>query len=90
MTIRGGGPPAAAPSAPPVPPPPPSATRDHFQAANVCGYPAVAVPSGFTSEGKPTSITFLGRLYNEAQILAVAKAYQDRAGWHLKRPSLAS
>jgi len=48
----------------------------------------VSVPNGFTDEGKPTGITFLGRLYNEAQILAVAKAYQDRAGWHLRRPSL--
>jgi Asp-tRNA(Asn)/Glu-tRNA(Gln) amidotransferase A subunit family amidase len=71
-----------------TPPPPPSAIRDHFQVANVCGYPAVSVPNGFTSEGKPTSITFLGRLYNEAQILALAKACQDRAGWHRTQPNL--
>ena len=69
-------------------PPPPSAIRDHFTAANLCGYPAVSVPNGFTADGKPTSITFLGRLYNEAEILSLAKAYQDRAGWHLKHPSL--
>jgi hypothetical protein len=41
---------------------PPSAIRDHFQVANLCGYPAVSVPNGFTAEGRPTSITFLGRL----------------------------
>ena len=79
---RAGGPDAA----PPVPPP--SVIRDHFQAANLCGYPAVSVPNGFTAEGRPTSITFLGRLYAEAEMLAVARAYQERAGFHLKHPRL--
>lgn len=93
MTMSGGGPaPAAGTPAPPTPPPPrpqrPSAIRDHFQVANVCGYPAVAVPSGFTAAGRPTSMTFLGRLFNEAQILALARAYQERAGWHRTHPRL--
>jgi Asp-tRNA(Asn)/Glu-tRNA(Gln) amidotransferase A subunit family amidase len=66
----------------------PSSMGTHFQIANLCGYPAVAVPHGFTAAGQPTSITFLGRLYNESQILALAKAYQDAAGWHLKHPTL--
>jgi Asp-tRNA(Asn)/Glu-tRNA(Gln) amidotransferase A subunit family amidase len=81
---------AALPATPPTPPPPqpPSATRDHFSAANICGYPAISIPNGFTKEGKPTAITFLGRLYNEAGILALAKAYQDRAGWHKRTPIL--
>jgi len=68
---------------------PPSAIRDHFQAANICGYPAVSVPNGFTADGKPTSITFMGRLFGEAAMLALARAYQEAAGWHLKQPSLA-
>jgi len=71
-------------------PPPPSAIRDHFQVANLCGYPAVSVPNGFTADGKPTSITFLGRLYNEADILAVARVYQERAKWIERRPALTS
>ena len=81
---------ATVPAPTPAPPPnqQPSAIRDHFQVANVCGYPAVSIPSGFTADGKPTSITFLGRLYNEAQVLALAKAYQDRAGWHRTTPKL--
>jgi Asp-tRNA(Asn)/Glu-tRNA(Gln) amidotransferase A subunit family amidase len=70
--------------------PPPSAIRDHFQVANLCGYPAVSVPNGFTVEGRPTSVTFLGRLYNEGDILAVARAYQERAGWIHRQPSLKS
>jgi Asp-tRNA(Asn)/Glu-tRNA(Gln) amidotransferase A subunit family amidase len=72
----------------PPPTPPPSAIRDHFQVANLCGYPAVSVPNGFTAEGRPTSITFLGRLYAEAEMLAVARAYQERAGFHRKHPRL--
>jgi Asp-tRNA(Asn)/Glu-tRNA(Gln) amidotransferase A subunit family amidase len=66
----------------------PSPIRDHFTVANLCGYPAVSVPNGFTADGHPTSITFMGRLYNEAQILALARAYQEKAGWYLRRPAL--
>lgn len=80
-----GGPPAGGP---PTPPLPPNAVRDHFQVANLCGYPALAVPNGFAATGQPTSITFMGRLYNEAEVLALAKAYQDATGFHLKHPTL--
>jgi Asp-tRNA(Asn)/Glu-tRNA(Gln) amidotransferase A subunit family amidase len=38
--------------------------------------------------GTTVSLTFLGQLYGEAQLLAVAKAYQDATGFHLKHPSL--
>lgn len=72
----------------PAAPPPPNAIRDHFQVANLCGYPAVSVPNGFTADGRPTSITFMGRLYAEAEMLAVARAYQEKSGWHLRHPSL--
>ncbi len=39
--------------------------------------------------GTPVSLTFLGNLYGEAKMLALAKAYQDATGFHLKHPSLA-
>jgi Asp-tRNA(Asn)/Glu-tRNA(Gln) amidotransferase A subunit family amidase len=66
----------------------PSAIRDHFQAANICGYPAASVPNGFTADGRPTSITFMGRLFGEAPMLALARAYQEAAGWHRRHPDL--
>jgi Asp-tRNA(Asn)/Glu-tRNA(Gln) amidotransferase A subunit family amidase len=89
MPVRSSGSATAPPPAPtPAAQQPPSAIRDHFQVANVCGYPAVSVPSGFTVDGRPTSITFLGRLYNEAQILALARVYQDHARWHETNPKL--
>lgn len=38
--------------------------------------------------GTPVSLTFLGHLYGEAKMLALAKAYQDATGFHLKHPAL--
>jgi Asp-tRNA(Asn)/Glu-tRNA(Gln) amidotransferase A subunit family amidase len=66
----------------------PNRTRDEHDVSNTCGIPAVVVPNGFTSNGKPTSLTFHGRLYNESGVLALAKAYQDATSWHLKHPPL--
>src|SRR5882724_8660807 len=38
--------------------------------------------------GTPTSLTFLRRLYGEADLLAFARAYQEATGFHLKHPGL--
>jgi len=32
------------------------------------------------------SLSFVGRLWGEADALAVAKAYQDATGFHLRHP----
>ncbi len=53
---------------------------------NLTGHPVVCLPVGFNQNGLPTSITFLGNLYDEATILAVAKAYQDATEWNKKHP----
>ncbi len=53
---------------------------------NVCGLPIVVVPCGFTSRGQPRSVTFVGKLYQEAKLMAVAKAFQDATDYHLKKP----
>jgi Asp-tRNA(Asn)/Glu-tRNA(Gln) amidotransferase A subunit family amidase len=55
---------------------------------SLTGYPSVAVPNGFTAAGMPTSVTFSGHLYREGELLALAKAYQDLTGHHLKQPPL--
>ena len=36
----------------------------------------------------PTAITFTGRLYGETELLAVAHAYQEATGHHLKHPPM--
>jgi Asp-tRNA(Asn)/Glu-tRNA(Gln) amidotransferase A subunit family amidase len=55
---------------------------------NLTGHPSVTLPHGFDEKGHPTGLTFIGKLFGEAQMLAMAKAYQDSTGWHLKHPKL--
>ena len=38
--------------------------------------------------GTPVSITFLGRLYDDARLLAFAKLYQEKTGFHKLHPTL--
>jgi Asp-tRNA(Asn)/Glu-tRNA(Gln) amidotransferase A subunit family amidase len=65
-----------------------SASISHFTMANQACYPALNVPNGFAANGSPTAITFMARPFGEAELLALAKAYQDAAGFHLRRPDL--
>ena len=55
---------------------------------NLTGHPLVVLPNGFTEEELPTCTTFVGNLFGEAELLAVAKAYQDATEHHLKHPAL--
>jgi Asp-tRNA(Asn)/Glu-tRNA(Gln) amidotransferase A subunit family amidase len=53
---------------------------------NLTGHPSVVLPNGFDEKGSPTSITFVGNLYDEATLLAVANAYQRVTEFHTKHP----
>ena len=55
---------------------------------NLTGHPAVVMPNGFNTDGTPVSISFVGKLFGEAELMAVAKAYQDATGFHLQTPPL--
>ncbi len=55
---------------------------------NLTGQPCVLVPHGFNEKGQPTSLTFVGRVFGEGEMLAAAKAYQEATDWHLKHPKL--
>ncbi len=57
-------------------------------ATNLTGHPVVVLPNGFKENGSPTSISFLGNLYDEGTILAIAAAYQEATDFHKKRPEL--
>jgi Asp-tRNA(Asn)/Glu-tRNA(Gln) amidotransferase A subunit family amidase len=52
---------------------------------NLTGHPAIVVPNGFLN-GRPTSITFLGNLFDDALIAAVAKAFQEATDFEDKHP----
>lgn len=66
----------------------PSFGANALQITNYTGHPTVVVPNGFTHKNTPTSISFIGGLYQEAETLAVAKAYQDATDWHKQYPDV--
>ena len=53
---------------------------------NLTGNPVVCMPIGFNQAGSPLSITLIGNLYDEATILAAAKAFQDKTEHNKKHP----
>jgi Asp-tRNA(Asn)/Glu-tRNA(Gln) amidotransferase A subunit family amidase len=69
-------------------PPRRSVVQRHFNMANLACYPALSAPNGFAESGSPTAITFYARPFGEPELLALAKAWQDASGHHLKHPNL--
>ena len=57
-------------------------------ATNLTGHPAVILPNGFRPDGTPVSLTFLGGLFEEAKVMAVAHAYQRETGFHNVHPAI--
>jgi aspartyl-tRNA(Asn)/glutamyl-tRNA(Gln) amidotransferase subunit A len=53
---------------------------------NAAGLPAISVPSGFSKEGLPTGIQFMGKAYDDNVVIALACAYQSLTDWHLLHP----
>lgn len=68
----------------------PSFGGNQLLVTNLTGHPCVVTPNGFDENGGPTSISFIGNLYDEAVILAVAKSYQEATGFDEKHPPLFS
>ncbi|MDQ7064290.1 MAG: amidase [candidate division KSB1 bacterium] len=66
----------------------PSFGGNNLLMTNLTGHPCVVVPNGFDDKGSPTSISFIGDLFDEATVLAVAKAVQDATDFHRKHPPL--
>lgn len=55
---------------------------------NLTGHPCVVVPNGFNEDNSPTSISFIGNLFDEASILLAASKYQEATGFDEKHPPL--
>src|SRR5882724_5300930 len=66
----------------------PSQTGKSLLLSNLTGHPCVVLPNGFSKGGTPTSICFLGRLFGEGELMAVAKKYQDATDFHRKHPNV--
>jgi len=64
----------------------PSFGGDQLLMTNLTGHPCVVVPNGFDDKNHPTSISFIGNLYDEATILSFANKYQDNTKFNEMHP----
>jgi Asp-tRNA(Asn)/Glu-tRNA(Gln) amidotransferase A subunit family amidase len=55
---------------------------------NLTGHPELIVPCGFVKENSPMSISFVGKPFGEATVLALARAYQSVTDFHTRHPKL--
>ncbi|HWE39579.1 MAG TPA: amidase [Isosphaeraceae bacterium] len=55
---------------------------------NVCGTPAIVLPTGLTADGLPTALQLDGRAYSENRLLALAADFQKATAWHRKHPEI--
>ena len=55
---------------------------------NLTGHPALVVPTGFTEEGHPTSMTLLGNLFEEAPLLELGHFFQELTSFDEVHPPL--
>jgi Asp-tRNA(Asn)/Glu-tRNA(Gln) amidotransferase A subunit family amidase len=64
---------------------------DDLTLTNLTGHPTAVVPDGDrrnSPNGQPDTIAFTGKLFGETTLLALAHAYQQASGAHLRRPPL--
>ncbi len=55
---------------------------------NLAGLPGISVPCGFTAAGLPVGLQIIGPPFQEAGLLAIARAYEQAHDWHTKHPDL--
>ncbi|OEK02867.1 amidase [Roseivirga sp. 4D4] len=64
----------------------PSFGGSQLLTTNLTGHPCVVLKNGYNQNGSPTSISFIGNLFDEATILAVARAYQEATAFDEQHP----
>ncbi|MEE4176388.1 MAG: amidase [Bacteroides sp.] len=66
----------------------PSYGGSQLLVTNLTGNPCLVAPNGFNASGSPTSISFIGNLFEEGKLVTLASAWQDYSGHHQKHPPL--
>jgi len=57
---------------------------------NLAGLPAISLPCGFTASGLPIGLQLIGPPFQEADLLALARAYERDHDWAARRPALST
>jgi aspartyl-tRNA(Asn)/glutamyl-tRNA(Gln) amidotransferase subunit A len=66
-----------------------SAFVDLNRAANFTGLPAISVPCGFTQNGLPVALQFIGRRFDEAMVIGIAHRFSECGrDWQTTHPQL--
>jgi amidase len=60
----------------------------HTQPFNFSGSPTLSVPCGFSADGLPLSVQFVGRRLSESVLCRIGHAYEQATPWHLKHPAV--
>jgi aspartyl-tRNA(Asn)/glutamyl-tRNA(Gln) amidotransferase subunit A len=55
---------------------------------NLAGLPGVSIPCGFSKSGLPIGLQVIGQPFKEAEMLAIANAYEKAHDWNFKHPTL--
>lgn len=55
---------------------------------NANGLPAISVPCGFSDDGLPMALQFVGKRFSDATVIGAAHAYEQSTDWHKRRPTL--
>ena len=66
----------------------PSFSGNQLAITNLTGHPVICFPTGFNKDNLPTGISLVGKLYDEATILAAAKAFQEATGFDELHPAM--
>ena len=66
----------------------PSLEGDNLLLTNLTGHPSLTLPTGLAEDGLPAAITLTGRLFDEATILALGRAFQRETDFHRARPPM--
>ncbi|MCF8302194.1 MAG: amidase [Bacteroidales bacterium] len=65
----------------------PSFGGNQLLTTNLTGHPCVVIPNGFDEKGHPTSISFIGNLYDEASLLEFTHYLQQHTQWEEQHPA---
>jgi aspartyl-tRNA(Asn)/glutamyl-tRNA(Gln) amidotransferase subunit A len=55
---------------------------------NLAGLPGISVPCGFTKDNLPIGLQLIGQPFQEANLLAIAHAYERAHDWSQRHPAL--